>query len=162
MIPVKKKNLADNKRKASRDEKEISIIMKKRYALLLTGLLTLSLAAGCGAKTDNAGETSAPAVSESQAAESTEQTAESTEQTADVQNTADQGEEKTITGTIDEIKDFMFVITDESGAAYEFSFETAPEGLENVAGGDTVKVTYTGEISEVDPFNGTVISVEKQ
>ena len=129
--------------------------MKKRYALLLTGLLTLSLAAGCGAKTDNAGETSAPAVSESQAAESTEQT-------ADVKNTADQGEEKTITGTIDEIKDFMFVITDESGAAYEFSFETAPEGLENVAGGDTVKVTYTGEISEVDPFNGTVISVEKQ
>jgi len=149
VIPVKKKNLADNKRKASRDEKEISIIMKKRYALLLTGLLTLSLAAGCGAKTDNAGETSAPAVSESQAAESTEQT-------ADVQNTADQGEKKTITGTIDEIKDFMFVITD------EFSFETAPEGLENVAGGDTVKVTYTGEISEVDPFNGTVISVEKQ
>ena len=72
--------------------------MKKRYALLLTGLLTLSLAAGCGAKTDNAGETSAPAVSESQAAESTEQT-------ADVQNTADQGEEKTITGTIDEIKE---------------------------------------------------------
>ena len=155
MIPVKKKNLADNKRKASRDEKEISIIMKKRYALLLTGLLTLSLAAGCGAKTDNAGETSSSAVSESQAAESTEQT-------ADVQNTADQGEEKTITGTIDEIKDFMFIITDESGAAYEFSFETAPEGLENVAGGDTVKVTYTGEISEVDPFNGTVISVEKQ
>ena len=155
MIPVKKKNLADNKRKASRDEKEISIIMKKRYALLLTGLLTLSLAAGCGTKTDNAGETSSPAVSESQAAESTEQT-------ADVQNTADQGEEKTITGTIDEIKDFMFIITDESGAAYEFSFETAPEGLENVAGGDTVKVTYTGEISEVDPFNGTVISVEKQ
>ena len=37
----------------------------------------------------------------------------------------------------------MFIITDESGAAYEFSFETAPEGLENVAGGDTVKVTYT-------------------
>ena len=107
--------------------------MKKRYALLLTGLLTLSLAAGCGAKTDNAGETSAPAVSESQAAESTEQT-------ADVQNTADQGEEKTITGTIDEIKDFMFIITDESGAAYEFSFETAPEGLENVAGGPPVVV----------------------
>ena len=136
--------------------------MKKRYALLLTGLLTLSLAAGCGAKTDNAGETSAPAVSESQAAESTEKTAESTEPTADVQNTADQGEEKTITGTIDEIKDFMFIITDESAAAYDFTFETAPEGLENVAGGDTVKVTYTGEISEVDPFNGTVISVEKQ
>ena len=129
--------------------------MKKRYALLLTGLLTLSLAAGCGATTDNAGETSAQAVSDTQAAESTEQT-------ADVQNTAEPGEEKTITGTSDEIKDYMLNNTEETGAAYEFSFETAPEGLENVAGGDTVKVTYTGEISEVDPFNGTVISVEKQ
>ena len=128
----------------------------------MTGLLTLSLAAGCGAKTDNAGETSAPAVSESQAAESTEQTAESTEQTADVQNTADQERKRRSQEQLMRFKDFMFIITDESGAAYEFSFETAPEGLENVAGGDTVKVTYTGEISEVDPFNGTVISVEKQ
>ena len=61
-----------------------------------------------------------------------------------------------------------FTVTSYSKTIYlliypdEFSFETAPEGLENVAGGDTVKVTYTGEISEVDPFNGTVISVEKQ
>ena len=54
--------------------------MKKRYALLLTGLLTLSLAAGCGAKTDNAGETSAPAVSESRAAERQQQRVRSRQQ----------------------------------------------------------------------------------
>ena len=53
-------------------------------------------------------------------------------------------EEKEVTGTIDEIKDFMFVVTDE-----------------NVSNGDTVTVRYTGTISEVDPFEGEVISVEK-
>ena len=28
--------------------------------------------------------------------------------------------------------------------------------------GDKVKVTYTGELSEVDAFSGTIVSVEKQ
>ena len=40
-------------------------------------------------------------------------------------------------------------------------FEEKPEGLENVSNGDTVTVRYTGTISEVDPFEGEVISVEK-
>ena len=69
---------------------------------------------------------------------------------------------KELTGTIDEIKDFMFVVTDENGTAYGFDFETKPEGLDNVENGDTVTVTYTGTVSEIDPFNGTIISVEKQ
>ena len=60
-------------------------------------------------------------------------------------------EEKEVTGTIDEIKDFMFVVTDENDTP----------GLENVSNGDTVTVRYTGTISEVDPFEGEVISVEK-
>ena len=71
-------------------------------------------------------------------------------------------EEKELTGTIDEIKDFMFVVTDEAGTAYEFDFETKPEGLDDVAEGDQVVVTYTGEVSEVDAFTGMVLSVEKQ
>ena len=62
---------------------------------------------------------------------------------------------------IDEIKDFMFVITDENDTPYSFTFEEKPEGLENVSEGDTVTVKYTGTISEVDPFDGEVISVEK-
>ena len=32
-------------------------------------------------------------------------------------------EEKEVTGTIDEIKDFMFVVTDKNGTSYGFTFE---------------------------------------
>ena len=70
-------------------------------------------------------------------------------------------EGKELTGTIDEIKDFMFVVTDKNGTSYGFTFEEKPEGLENVSNGDTVTVKYTGTVSEVDPFEGEVISVEK-
>lgn len=70
-------------------------------------------------------------------------------------------EEKELTGTIDEIKDFMFVVTDENDTPYSFTFEEKPEGLENVSNGDAVTVKYTGTISEVDPFEGEVLSVEK-
>ena len=49
-------------------------------------------------------------------------------------------EEKELTGTIDEIKDFMFVVTDENDIPYSFTFEEKPEGLENVSNGDTVTV----------------------
>ena len=55
----------------------------------------------------------------------------------------------------------MFVVTDANNTPYSFTFEEKPEGLENVSNGDTVTVTYTGTISEVDPFEGEVISVEK-
>ena len=70
-------------------------------------------------------------------------------------------EEKELTGTIDEIKDFMFVVTDGNDTPYSFTFEEKPEGLENVSNGDTVTVKYTGTISEVDPFHGELLSVEK-
>ena len=36
-----------------------------------------------------------------------------------------------------------------------------PEGLDDAAEGDSVTVTYKGTVSEADPFDGTVISVEK-
>ena len=41
------------------------------------------------------------------------------------------------------------------------SFDTAPEGLSEVKDGDKVTVTYTGELSVVDPFTGTIVSVQK-
>ena len=64
-------------------------------------------------------------------------------------------------GTISDIKDFMFVVTDAEGKAYQFTFEgEKPQGLENAEDGDKVMVAYSGEVSEVDPFNGTVMSVE--
>lgn len=70
---------------------------------------------------------------------------------------------KTLTGTLDEQKDFMFVVTEDQGTSYAFPIEDGkePEGLEDVSVGDKVTVTYTGEVSEVDSFTGTVLSVEK-
>ena len=67
-----------------------------------------------------------------------------------------------VKGTVDEIKDFMFIVTDDSEVSYAFTFEEKPEGLDKIAVGDKVIVTYTGTISEVDPFMGKILSVEKQ
>ena len=70
------------------------------------------------------------------------------------------GEEKTLTGTLDEVKDFMFVVTDDNGDSYALTFDSAPEGLADQSVGDRVTVTYTGELSVVDAFTGQVLSVE--
>ena len=68
---------------------------------------------------------------------------------------------RTITGTLDEIKDFMLVVIDEEGTSYGFDFDHVPDGLEDVQEGDLVTVTYTGLINEVNPLvGGSVISVE--
>ncbi|MEI3214512.1 MAG: hypothetical protein V8S90_09915 [Lachnospiraceae bacterium] len=108
--------------------------MKKKLITILMGLmLSAGLIGGCG-QTNNSSES----VKQEEAAEG-----------------------KELTGTIDEIKDFMFVVTDKNGTSYGFTFEEKPEGLENVSNGDTVTVKYTGTVSEVDPFEGEVISVEK-
>ena len=108
--------------------------MKKKLITILMGLmLSAGLIGGCG-QTNNSSESVKQ-----------EETAEG----------------KELTGTIDEIKDFMFVVTDKNGTSFGFTFEEKPEGLENVSNGDTVTVKYTGTVSEVDPFEGEVISVEK-
>ena len=102
--------------------------MKKKLVAIVAGtMLCAGLLAGCGQK-ENVPENTVTESSESEGQKET--TAEPEEST----------EEKELTGTIDEIKDFMFVITDEN---------------------DTVTVKYTGTISEVDPFEGEVLSVEK-
>ena len=50
---------------------------------------------------------------------------------------------------------------DDKDTPYSFNFDEKPDGLEGVASGDKVTVKYTGTISEVDPFEGKIISVEK-
>lgn len=113
--------------------------MKKTFLLLAcTALLAASLTA-CGSKPAENTDTGAASSADSASAESK------------------------LSGTLDEKKDFMFVVTDEKGASYEFTFDASakPEGLDDAAEGDSVTVTYTGTISEADPFDGTVISVEK-
>ena len=59
-------------------------------------------------------------------------------------------------GKVEEIKDFMFIVTDDDNVSYAFTFEEKPEGLDKIAVGDRVLVTYTGTISEVDPFMGKI------
>lgn len=116
--------------------------MKKTFLLLAcTALLAASLTA-CGSKP----------------AEKTDTDTGSSSSSSDSASA-----ESKLSGTLDEKKDFMFVVTDEHGAAYEFTFDASakPEGLDDVAEGDSVTVTYKGTVSEADPFDGTVISVEK-
>lgn len=76
---------------------------------------------------------------------------------------ADAAEASTLTGKLDEVKDFMFTVTDDAGEAYVFSLKDGdkPQGLDDVAAGDTVTVTYTGTLSVVDGLDGTIVSVEK-
>ncbi len=108
--------------------------MKRLFALLTA--LTLFSASGCGA-----GGNASPSV--------------------DNQGNGVSSEEKVLTGTLEEIKDTMFILTDDQQESYVFTIdEKKPDGLADAAVGDVVKVTYTGEVSLVDPFTGTVLSVE--
>ena len=133
--------------------------MRKKTIYVLATVMCMSIFTACGSTNR------ADAGNEVQQEVQAEDNAETELQTEAVpENTAEAvtGEEKTLNGTVDEIKDFMFIVTDDSGASYELSFDAKPQGLENVSVGDKVKVTYTGELSEVDAFSGTIVSVEKQ
>ena len=107
--------------------------MKQLGLVALVLALTLCLAAGCGGKDKKAA------------------------------GGADAAESSTLTGKLDEVKDFMFTVTDDAGEAYVFSLKDGdkPQGLEDVAAGDNVTVTYTGTLSVVDGLDGTIVSVEK-
>lgn len=70
-------------------------------------------------------------------------------------------EANTVIGTFMEKKDFMFTLQDADGNYLGFNFEVKPENYEDLNNGDIVKVTYTGTINEVDPFEGEIVSVEK-
>lgn len=109
--------------------------MKKKLFVLLTSILLLTLVTACGSKHAASG----------------------------TQNGEPQAKETTLTGTLDEKKDFTFVVTDDDGNFYQFSIDASakPDGYTDLAVGDSVTVTYTGTVSEVDPFDGKVLSVEK-
>ena len=132
--------------------------------LLLTAALAgvLALATACSSQ----GTTTATTAAQTTAAETTaaKETAE-VKETADAKETtekADEEKESTMTGTISDIKDFMFTITSD-GNDYAFTFDNdkKPEGLSEVKDGDKVTVTYTGTVNEVDAFDGTILSVTK-
>lgn len=123
--------------------------MKKRNIAAVI-MIALALATGCGAK--EPAKTSAPSEAETKAVKNKE--------SGDVPAEKEDAETSSVTGTIEDIKDFMFTIVD-GADAYSLSFDEKPKGLSDVKEGDKVTVTYTGELSAVDPFTGTVVSVEK-
>ena len=147
--------------------------MKKN--LLLTAALAgvLALATACSSQSTTTATTAAQTTAaETTAAKETaevKETAEAKEtadkkETADAKETtekADEEKESTMTGTISDIKDFMFTITSD-GNDYAFTFDNdkKPEGLAEVKDGDKVTVTYTGTVSAVDAFSGTIVSVK--
>lgn len=79
--------------------------------------------------------------------------------TAMASSVAENSETHEASGTISEIKDMQFVLTTDDGDLL-FTYDAKPEGLADIKDGDKVTVTYTGEISQVDPFRGTIISVK--
>lgn len=122
--------------------------MKKKLITIVIGaMLCAGLFAGCGQSTTK--QDKAAGTENAKQAETKDE------------NEKGSQEEKELTGTIDDIKDFMFVVTDDKDTPYSFTFDEKPDGLENVVSGDKVTVKYTGTISEVDPFDGKIISVEK-
>lgn len=124
------------------------MMKKKEFAVMLMLTLCMGLSAGCSSKTES--NTTLPAEQSTAVVENHETETEETEEVLQVE------------GTVDEIKDFMFVITESKGTSYSFTFEEKPDGLEKVKVGDNVTVKYTGTLSEIDPFVGEVISVEKR
>ncbi len=158
--------------------------MKKRILMIVAAMAVCAgLATGCSGspKQENANEETGqsetaenqtgteeeqPEMAEGQTGTEEEQpeTAEGQTGTTDDKEIASgevDGQASTVSGVVEDIKDFMFVINDENGTGYAFSFEEKPEGLDNIKVGDTVTVTYTGPISEVDPFEGEILSIEK-
>lgn len=131
--------------------------MKKNLVLTLAVAGVIAFATACSSKDTTTPTISAPAVTEKEA----DTTAAEKEADTTAAEKADEEAESTMTGTISEIKDFMFTLTSD-GDDYAFTFESdkKPEGLADVKDGDTVTVTYTGTVSTVDAFTGTVVSVK--
>ena len=119
---------------------------------MMSTAMVMVFAAACSSK-------NTPSATESETTATVAETKDSEESKAD--SAADQ-EEASMTGTISDIKDFMFTITFD-GQDYGFSFDQneKPQGLDSVKDGDTVMVTYTGTVNTVDAFTGKILSVEK-
>lgn len=127
----------------------------KKGIIFAAIISSLALAAGCAAQSSSSAKETTAAQTAGTAASSSE------EASSDNKNSESDTETSELTGTLETIKDFMITLTDSQGTSYAMSFDATPEGLEDVTEGDTVTVTYTGELSQVDAFTGTVISVKK-
>lgn len=128
--------------------------MKKRiFIMLLVLTVSAGVMVGCSQLPLQDADAAGTSMQQSEVVQ------EDKAEAAKLENTEEEVSE--VKGTVDEIKDFMFIVTDDNKVSYAFSFEEKPEGLDEVAVGDKVIVKYTGKVSQVDPFTGEVLSVEK-
>lgn len=134
--------------------------MKKKLTIVLVTMGVLgTVFTGCGKEETNA-DISAPVDGGVQTEASVDAGAQTvTDAEAQVQ-AENSGEVNTLTGTLEEKKDMLFIIADANGEAYSISFDTAPEGYDQLKAGDAVVMEYTGELSVVDAFTGELISLK--
>ena len=136
-------------------------LWKKVSVLSVSALLGVSLMA-CGAKGDSASQTKAETSAEAKESTKEAEVKESTKEAEAKDGTkAEEAKEEELKGKISDIKDFMFTVTTDDGKSYALNFDKKPEGLDKLKDGDEVVVQYTGELSEVDPFEGEILSIEK-
>ena len=136
-------------------------LWKKVSVLSVSALLGVSLMA-CGAKGDSASQTKAETSAEAKESTKEAEVKESNKETEAKDGTkAAEAKEEELKGKISDIKDFMFTVTTDDGKSYALNFDKKPEGLDKLKDGDEVVVHYTGELSEVDPFEGEILSIEK-
>ena len=136
-------------------------LWKKVSVLSVSALLGVSLMA-CGAKGDSASQTKAETSAEVKESTKEAEAKESTKAAEAKDGTkAAEAKEEELKGKISDIKDFMFTVTTDDGKSYALNFDKKPEGLDKLKDGDEVVVHYTGELSEVDPFEGEILSIEK-
>ena len=120
--------------------------MNKKILLLLV-ILTVSVIVGCSKVTRQEDSETSVNIMQSEVMEDEPIPSDSDKDVVD----EDASE---VIGKVEEIKDFMLIVTDDDNVSYAFTFEEKPEGLDKIAVGDRVLVTYTGTLSEVDPFMG--------
>ena len=120
--------------------------MNKKILVLLV-ILTVSVIVGCSKVTRQEDSETSVGIMQSEVMENEPIPSDSDKDVVD----EDASE---VIGNVEDIKDFMFIVTDDDNVSYAFTFEEKPEGLDKIAVGDRVLVTYTGTLSEVDPFVG--------
>ena len=122
--------------------------MNKRILILLVILtVSVSVIVGCSKVTGQEDSETSVSIMQSEVMEDEQIPSDSDKDVVD----EDASE---VIGKVEEIKDFMFIVTDDNNVSYAFDFEEKPESLDKIAVGDRVLVTYTGKLSEVDPFMG--------
>ena len=123
--------------------------MKKVLMLLVILTVSISIIVGCSEGIGQEESEPSGSIVQNEVMEDEQIPTESDEDAVD----EDASE---LIGKVDEVKDFMLIVTDDDNVSYSFAFEEKPEGLDQVAVGDRVLVTYTGTLSVIDPFMGEI------